>query len=180
MRQVDIWIENETAGVYDKVELFQDEEIIINSSIQNVQDISKVFTDFSQTFTIPASAENNRIFKHYYENAIDTSINPNYRRNAYIEIDLSPFKSGKIAIEKANIVNDKVESYTITFYGLVISLKDKFEKFKLVDLDYSSISVSNDVGTVSSYIDTFTDNDIAFPLISTLILCGAQEGQHTN
>jgi hypothetical protein len=167
MRQVDIWIENDVAGVYDKIELFQDEEIIINSSIQNVQDISKVFTDFSQTFTIPASAENNRIFKHYYENAIDTSINPNYRRNAYIEIDLSPFKSGKIAIEKANIVNDKVESYTITFYGLVISLKDKFEKFKLVDLDYSSINVSNDVGTVSSYIDTFTDNDIAFPLIST-------------
>lgn len=167
MRQVDIWIENETPGVYDKIELFQDEEIIINSSIQNVQDISKVFTDFSQTFTIPASAENNRIFKHYYENAVDTSINPNYRRNAYIEIDLSPFKSGKIAIEKANIVNDKVESYTITFYGLVISLKDKFEKFKLVDLDFSNLNFTNNLLNAIGYINTSNDLDLAFPLIST-------------
>lgn len=167
MRQVDIWIENETPGVYDKIELFQDEEIIINSSIQNVQDISKVFTDFSQTFTIPASSENNRIFKHYYENAIDTSINPNYRRNAYIEIDLSPFKSGKIAIEKANIVNDKVESYTITFYGLVISLKDKFEKFKLVDLDFTDLNFEATLTNYENYIDTTNDNDLAFPLIST-------------
>ena len=167
MRQVDIWIENDVAGVYDKIELFQDEEIIINSSIQNVQDISKVFTDFSQTFTIPASSENNRIFKHYYENAIDTSINPNYRRNAYIEIDLSPFKSGKIAIEKANIVNDKVESYTITFYGLVISLKDKFEKFKLVDLDFSNLNFEATLTNYENYIDTTNDNDLAFPLIST-------------
>jgi len=167
MRQVDIWIENETPGVYDKIELFQDEEIIINSSIQNVQDISKVFTDFSQTFTIPASAENNRIFKHYYENAIDTTINPNYRRNAYIEIDLSPFKSGKIAIEKANIVNDKVESYTITFYGLVISLKDKFEKFKLVDLDFTDLNFEATLTNYENYIDTTNDNDLAFPLIST-------------
>lgn len=167
MRQVDIWIENDVAGVYDKIELFQDEEIIINSSIQNVQDISKVFTDFSQTFTIPASAENNRIFKHYYENAIDTTINPNYRRNAYIEIDLSPFKSGKIAIEKANIVNDKVESYTITFYGLVISLKDKFEKFKLVDLDFTDLNFQATLTNYENYIDTNNDNDLAFPLIST-------------
>jgi hypothetical protein len=167
MRQVDIWIENETPGVYEKIELFQDEEIIINSSIQNVQDISKVFTDFSQTFTIPASAENNRIFKHYYENAIDTSINPNYRRNAYIEIDLSPFKSGKIAIEKANIVNDKVESYTITFYGLVISLKDKFEKFKLVDLDFTDLNFENTLNNIKSRIYTDADLDICFPLIST-------------
>lgn len=167
MRQVDIWIEGETSGVYDKIELFQDEEIIINSSIQNVQDISKVFTDYSQTFTIPASAENNRIFKHYYENSIDTTINPNYRRNAYIEIDLSPFKSGKIAIEKANIVNDKVESYTITFYGLVINLKDKFEKFKLVDLDFSDLNITATLTNYENYIDTTLDNDLAFPLIST-------------
>ena len=38
-----------------RLELFQDENISITSSIQNVNDISKVFTDYSQSFTIPAT-----------------------------------------------------------------------------------------------------------------------------
>jgi len=54
MRKVDIYIEVTTDN-YEKLELFNDEEIQINSSIQNVQDLAKVYTDFTQSFTIPAS-----------------------------------------------------------------------------------------------------------------------------
>ena len=45
MRDVLIYIEGK------RLELFNDEKIEINSSVQNVQDIAKVFTDFSQSFT---------------------------------------------------------------------------------------------------------------------------------
>ncbi len=34
-----------------QVELFNDEQINVTSSVQNISDISKVFTDFSQSFT---------------------------------------------------------------------------------------------------------------------------------
>ena len=47
-----------------RLELFQDENISITSSIQNVNDISKVFTDYSQSFTVPATPNNNKIFAH--------------------------------------------------------------------------------------------------------------------
>ena len=50
---------------YNRIELFDDEKISVTSSIQNVNDISKVFTDYSQSFTIPASANNNEIFRHW-------------------------------------------------------------------------------------------------------------------
>jgi hypothetical protein len=42
--------------------------------VQNVQDISKVFTDFTQGFTIPASPRNNEILQHYYNANITESL----------------------------------------------------------------------------------------------------------
>lgn len=67
MNQVDIYI-----GDY-RLDLFQDEEISINLNLQNIQDISKVFTDFTQSFTVPASGINSEIFKHYYRTDVDAS-----------------------------------------------------------------------------------------------------------
>jgi len=67
MNKVDIYVN----GV--RLDVFQDEEISINLSVQNVQDISKVFTDFTQGFTVPATAANNAIFQHYYRSDIDSS-----------------------------------------------------------------------------------------------------------
>jgi len=68
--------------VAKRVELFEDEKISVNSSIQNVSDISKTFTDFSQSFTVPANDNNNAIFKHWYENSIDSGFNARRRKKA--------------------------------------------------------------------------------------------------
>ena len=50
----------------DQVELFKDESVTITQSIKNAKDIDKVFTEFTQSFTVPASKANNKIFKHFY------------------------------------------------------------------------------------------------------------------
>ena len=57
MRSVQIYVENRI------LDLFSDEQIVVNSTVQNITDIGKVFTDFSQTFTIPCSDRNNQIFE---------------------------------------------------------------------------------------------------------------------
>ena len=49
-----------------RVDMFKDETINVTSTIQNVKDIAKIFTDFSQSFSLPASKVNNKLFKHYY------------------------------------------------------------------------------------------------------------------
>ena len=67
----DLGESNAVVNTAKRIELFTDEKISIISSIQNVNDISKIFTDFSQSFTIPATKTNNEIFKHWYENAIE-------------------------------------------------------------------------------------------------------------
>jgi hypothetical protein len=68
MNKVDIYVNG------FRLDIFDDEEISINLSVQNVQDISKVFTDFTQGFTIPASPRNNEILQHYYNADITSSV----------------------------------------------------------------------------------------------------------
>jgi hypothetical protein len=70
-RRIQVFIEPVIdSGDYLQLELFNDEQIVVNSSVQNISDISKVFTDFSQSFTVPASTINNAIFKHFYQSDI--------------------------------------------------------------------------------------------------------------
>jgi hypothetical protein len=161
MREVHIYIEAE------RLELFQDEIIQINSSVQNVQDIAKVFTDFTQSFTVPASERNNAIFKHFYESAIDSNLDHQIRRTARIEIDLIPFRTGKIQLEKSNVKKGRVESYTVTFYGDIRTLQDYFGEDKLNTLDlsqYTGVFLGTDVKT---RITSNADYDIRYPLISS-------------
>jgi hypothetical protein len=68
MNKVDIYVNG------FRLDLFDDEEISINLSVQNVQDISKVFTDFTQGFTVPATPRNNEILQHYYNANITSSV----------------------------------------------------------------------------------------------------------
>jgi hypothetical protein len=67
MNKVDIYVND------FRLDLFNDEEISINLSVQNVQDISKTFTDFTQSFTVPATPRNNEIFGFYGNTNVETS-----------------------------------------------------------------------------------------------------------
>ena len=53
-----------------QVEMFDDETVTLSQSIQDVKAIDKIFTEFTQTFSVPASKVNNKIFKHFYNSDI--------------------------------------------------------------------------------------------------------------
>ena len=161
MRKVQVYIEGQ------RLELFNDEQIQINLSVQNVQDLAKIFSDFSQSFTVPASEHNNGIFQHFYENAIDGTIDHQIRRTANIEIDLIPFRTGKIQIEKSNLKKGRVESYTITFFGDMVSLKDLFGEDKLDVLDMSAYTHNYTGAEIKTRITSNADYDLRYPLISS-------------
>jgi hypothetical protein len=172
-RQVAIFIETDIAQAeleYSRLELFNDEKITVSSTIQNISDISKIFTDFSQGFTIPCSPINNAIFQHFYENDVDATIDFQNRYNAYIEVDTILFRRGKIQLEKTNLKNGKPDSYSVTFYGAGVSLKDYFNEDKLSQLDYSTLDhnyTNNEVFDRVTIDSSVTDYDVRYPLISS-------------
>lgn len=120
-----------------RVEMFSDESIQLTSSIQDVKDISKVFTDYSQTFNVPASKVNNKIFKHYYNNAIQNGYDARFRSEAIIELNHSPFKKGTIRLNRVKLKNNKAYSYELTFFGSIVSLSRVLGDDKLKNLDLS-------------------------------------------
>ena len=151
-----------------RIELFQDEKISLTSSIQNVNDISKVFTDYSQSFTIPASDNNNEIFRHWYENSLDNGFDQRRRYDGYIELDTQLFRTGKWQLESATIKNNRIEDYKITFYGELKSLTDKFSEDKLNDVqEINDYTIEYSGTAVRSLVTTAAPQDVMFPLITS-------------
>jgi hypothetical protein len=70
-------------------------------------------------------------------------------------------------LEGAEIKDNKAESYKITFFGDVVTLKDNFGDDKLQDLDYSSIQTEYNGTEILASLTSGTDDDVRYPLISS-------------
>ena len=178
MQNVQLYIyvdDAEGVPVAHRIELFNDEKISVTSSIQNFNDIGKLFTDYSQSFTIPASKHNNAIFRNWYESSVGETndVNPQNVDGAFdhrikyygfIEINTIPFRDGKFTMQKANKKNGFIESYTINFVGNLVQLKDKFKEDKLNQLQgLDELNFEYNINNVVSVSRT----NIKFPLIAS-------------
>ena len=140
----------------DKVDLFDSEDITVNSSVSKISDITKNSTDFTKSFTVPASDNNNILFKHYYDADIDNSFDARVKVDGEIRLDGLPFRIGKFRLSKVSLKNGVASSYSINFWGNLLSLKDKVGKDYLKDLDldvydhaHSNINVFNGLTSYS-------------------------------
>lgn len=166
---IDELIDDVLTPISKRIELFADETISITSSIQNFNDLGKIFTDYSKSFTVPASAVNNKIFSYWYENAVSDGFDQRKKYFGRIEIDDIPFRFGKFQLEKADKKDNMIESYTINFTGNLTQLKDRFKDDKLNSLDYSELNFNYTSANVSDILNgvSVLSNTMAFPLIGS-------------
>lgn len=143
-----------------KVELFKDENVTLNSSVQNINDLSKVFTDYTQSFTIPASQVNNKLFEHWYNADITGGFDASVRAAATLELNYMPFKSGVIQLESATLKNGEVYSYKITFFSDVVKLSDLFGNDYMSEL------------TLTAYDHDSNGANVLLGLIGTSLVSG--------
>jgi len=160
MNKVDIYVNGQ------RLDVFQDEEITINLSVQNVQDISKVFTDFTQDFTVPATPTNNAIFGYYYNSDVSGTFDGRLRQDAFIEINSLPFRSGSVELEGVQLKGTEPYAYTITFYGGLVNLTDLFGDDYLYDLNFSAYDHEYTDDAIFDRFTTEYDNAFFYPLMS--------------
>lgn len=153
-------------GEPKRVELFEDEKISVTQNIQNFQDIAKLLSDYSQSFTLPASPRNNSIFSHWYNSAVENGFDSRYRYEGFIKINLSTFKVGSIQLLSATIKDRQVTDYRVTFYGKVKQIKDVIGDDKLNALNYNSISFPYTAFNVKNKILSTGLPSIIFPMIA--------------
>jgi len=168
---------------YVRLDLYKDENVNLTSKLSDIEKLSSVFTDFTNTFTVPATDNNSDIFRHYYDVDIYNTFNANIRVPGYIEIDSFPLRYGKIQLEQVIVKSHKPASYKITFYGGTLQLTDLFGDDTIDRLDYKKNADGSETKTWNSlsqfeyeyeggnFINTinnpsFLDGQIMTPLIA--------------
>ena len=167
---VEVFIEGQ------KLDLFEDEGITVKSVTQDLKDISKLFTDYSQSFNIPASKNNNLILSNWFNADILNGFDARTRVQATITINTLDFKLGKIRLDGADIENNVPKTYKLTFFGNAIKIKDLLGEDKLSSLTWLdnfdhaySGSVVKDglINGLDTTVDSITyESAVIYPLIS--------------
>ena len=159
MQQVQLYIGDK------KVEMFDYESVHITDSLKNVKDVSKIFTEYSQTFGLPASRVNNKIFSHFYNSDIEDGFDARIRVPARLELNSIPFKNGYIKLEGVDLKSNKANKYRITFFGNTVTLKELIGEDLLSSLSWLenfSFKENGDPLTFSSSdIETYLTSEVS-------------------
>lgn len=153
----------------EKLDTFADEDVNINLNIQNVKDISKLFTDYTQNFQVPASKANNAVFKHYYNADVSGGFSASLRQAATLFVNKEVFREGSIELLSVEMKSNKASSYEIVFYSAGVNLKDLFGEDELIDLDLSAYDHAYEGGVIRGAMEGTTplhSGNVIYPLIS--------------
>lgn len=138
------------------LDTFPNENIELTSAVSSISDITRNLTDFTRSFTVPASDNNNILFKHYYNANVDNTFDARTKVAGRIELDGMPFRYGKYRLEKVSVKQGKPYAYTIQFWGNTINLRDKLKNDELNILD------------LSAYNHTYNSDNVKTGLTSSL------------
>ena len=163
MQNIELYIEGQ------RLDLFGDESVSLTQTIKNAKDVSKLFTAFTQTFNVPASKTNNKIFKHYYNFDINNGFDARTKKSGTIELNSFPFKEGKIKLEGVTLKENVAYAYKLTFFGNTVDLKDLLGEDKLNQLvSLNSLSLDYKSDEIKSRLQADpTTNNIITPLITS-------------
>jgi hypothetical protein len=112
---IDNWLLADTS---DKV------QIVLKDSIKKAKDVGKVFTTYTNPFTLPASKQNNKIFKRFSSNKVYEGFDPRRKYEARIQLNGADFKKGYIKLNVVDMKDNLPFSYSIQFFGELASVKD--------------------------------------------------------
>jgi len=148
----------------DLLDMFSDEGISIKSVVKDMNDPKKLFTDFSRSFTLPASKQNNKVFKHYYNVDIQNSVDSRELIPAKILMNNRTYKVGNVRVDGARIENGIAIHYKVTFIGKLSELSRQIGKDKINELDFTSLY--NGSFDFKAEVQNTTKRSLMFPIAS--------------
>lgn len=160
----------------NKLDLFKDDSIIIKSAVSKIEDITKVFTDTSNDFSVPATDKNNATFKHYYNASVNNPFDARQLVLGVIYLDGLHHRTVNFRLKKVIVKSQKADSYSLEFYGLLTKLKELLKDDKLntkdddgnYKLDLSSLNYNFTANNVVTKLNNnFPVKDIAATILTT-------------
>ena len=156
-----------TSGYLD---LFEDEAINVDYNVADLRDPATVFSPISKSFSVPATDENNKFFKHYYDVSIAGGFNP------YAKQDVTLYSDDIVIIEGyLQLLDVVMEMGTPTQYQVLVAgenarfARNVGEK-ELRDLDLSSYDhIYNYENIVDSWDFGLFGGDIVYAPVDTRV-----------
>ena len=132
---------------YERLDLMKSESINMKYIYKDTQDLSKIYSPYSQSFALQGSLNNQRILGFLGETKIlKTKTNNNFDCKIYNNGLLS--KKGLLKVTEARYEKGKIKSFTANFTTGLLSLKDRMGEDKVSDLgsialQWDSITIAN-------------------------------------
>ena len=122
---------------YERIELYDDENVFYRGKVIDSQDINALFNDFINTFSIPSTPATDKVFKYWFEIGVANGLRVNKRLPAYIQVNSIPLKFGEVELEGLSERGQQITNYKITMYGKLTGLNDLFGEDTLQGLPLS-------------------------------------------
>ncbi len=112
------------------LDLYGDEDIVLELSFAEVQDITKKNSVFTQSFKLPGSKNNNNIFNHFYETSASVfDFDLKQKFEAELLNNGETLYKGYLRLNSTTRTSNEI-IYDVTFYSevgdLVSNMKDKY------------------------------------------------------
>ena len=147
------------------LDLFADEGINLTRKVKSLTDVGTLFTDFSQSFTIPATPNNNAVFEHYSNLDIATPFDAQFGVEADLYVEGIKLFSGTLELVKASLIDLVPDSYEVVFYGAIKSLSNTFGEDTLQQINFDRDHTLNFSNIVSSWNGTLLSGDVRYPVV---------------
>ena len=149
-----------------QIDLFGDEPISLTYSIADIKDISKRNGSYSQSFTVPASKNNNKLFNHIFNIGADSSFDPGKKTPSYLLVDSQMVINGNLQLIKIKVKDKNPISYDVVIYGETIDLVKSLGDSYLTDLDFTELDHNKTSAIIANSWTSSTQNlGYYYPLI---------------
>ena len=155
----------DSTGAKFELDLYEEQPLKLTLSIEDIKDIPTVNSAFSKEFRIPATQNNSRVFKWWYEvNTVDFDITQRVVAELYVDGEF--YKSGHIRINAA-FVNEQTSNIDlgVIFFGETRDFASRIGEITIDQLDLTRLNHELTLQNVQdSWAGTLKNGDIRYAL----------------
>ena len=145
-------------GKQEYIELYGDDDVTIQVSFAEIQDITKKNSAYTKEFKVPGSKNNNYIFNYFFDiNAVALDWNPKRKFEADLIYNGYELYNGYVRMNSVGI-NQTEKIYSVTFYSAIGDLAANIGDKGLCLTDTTSLDHSLYNETITSQI--FSDTSL--------------------
>ena len=145
---------------------FGNEEITYTKKTIDFEKPDKVINDYSSSFTLPASPNNNALFGHYYAVDFASPFNPYQKNEAELWVGNELWSIGALQLQSVKMENGKPSNYKVQFYSDVVNLKAALNGLTIDKLGWQDKNHNVSRANMTNYLTGTEINGMRYPLAS--------------